>query len=197
MTEIAPNPARAKASRPAPLDAQAWIAAALLALGQSGIEAVRVEPLAKALKVTKGSFYWHFKDRAALIDAMLDEWAQGRIAAIRSQTADADPSAALRRLADLYTGRTNARGLAIELAIRTLARSGKAAAAAVARVDRERLAHVAALFAGLGWPDNEARARAILFYGFLFGQSLLDRQTARADDNLRAVEAVLAGPPLG
>ena len=73
---------RNKAAR---LDAAAWIAAAFDALAEGGIDAVRVEPLAKALGITKGSFYWHFADRRALLDAMLDAWAQGRIAAIREQ----------------------------------------------------------------------------------------------------------------
>ena len=68
------------------LDASAWIEAALEALADGGVEAVRVEPLAKALDVTKGSFYWHFADRRALIDAMLTSWSDGRIAAIRQQT---------------------------------------------------------------------------------------------------------------
>ncbi|MET0868224.1 MAG: helix-turn-helix domain-containing protein, partial [Pseudorhodoplanes sp.] len=81
-----------------PLDAQAWIAGALDALASRGIDAVRVEPLAKALAVTKGSFYWHFADRRALIEAMLTQWSEGRIIAIREQTVAAtDPAVALRR----------------------------------------------------------------------------------------------------
>src|SRR6185503_7754202 len=67
------------------LDADAWIAAAFDALAKGGIDAVRVEALAKALDITKGSFYWHFADRRALLDAMLEAWMQGRVAAIRQQ----------------------------------------------------------------------------------------------------------------
>lgn len=51
-----------------------WIVAALRALVEGGVGAVRVERLAKALKVTKGSFYWHFKDRGDLLSALLDLW---------------------------------------------------------------------------------------------------------------------------
>lgn len=51
-----------------------WLKAARLALLKGGVEAVRVEPLARRLHVTKGSFYWHFKDRNALLDALLSEW---------------------------------------------------------------------------------------------------------------------------
>jgi AcrR family transcriptional regulator len=51
-----------------------WLKAARLALLQGGVEAVRVERLARTLNVTKGSFYWHFKDRTELLEALLREW---------------------------------------------------------------------------------------------------------------------------
>ena len=111
---------------------QAWIAAGFDALAANGVDAVRVEPLAKTLGITKGSFYWHFADRRALLDAMLDAWTEGRIAAIRDQASVRDrPAAVLRSLADLYTRHANVRGLSIELAIRALARSDEDAAKAV------------------------------------------------------------------
>jgi AcrR family transcriptional regulator len=182
-------------ARTGPLDASAWVAAALDVLATEGIDAVRVEPIAKALKVTKGSFYWHFADRRALIDAMLAQWADGRIAAIRKQAPrDGDPALALRRLAELYTRRGNARGLAIELAIRALARNDEAAARAVQTVDAERLHLVAALFERLGWPQREASARAIMIYAYLFGQSLLDPKSVKTADTALALDALLAPP---
>ncbi len=177
------------------LDAAAWIAAGFDALAAGGIDAVRVEPLAKALAITKGSFYWHFADRRALLDAMLAAWMDGRIAAIREQsTARGAPEAVLRALADLYTRHANVRGLSIELAIRALARSDEDAAKAVRAVDRERLRHVGDLFAALGWPRAEAQARAIQFYSFLFGQSLLDAQAMQPAARERAIDALLAAP---
>src|SRR2546430_17000373 len=118
------RPVRVKPKeKPVRLDSQTWIAAAFDALAEGGIDTVRVEPLAKVLAITKGSFYWHFADRRALIDAMLASWAEGRIAAIRQQAPNRGaPAAVLRELADLYTHRANIPGLAIELAIRSLAR---------------------------------------------------------------------------
>src|SRR6478609_8396593 len=93
---------RAKQEKPARLDAAAWISAAFDALAEGGIGAVRVESLAKALDITKGSFYWHFADRRALLDAMLTAWSEGRIAAIREQAAGhGAPDAVLSDLADL------------------------------------------------------------------------------------------------
>jgi AcrR family transcriptional regulator len=183
---------KSKATR---LDAAAWIAAAFDALADSGIDAVRVEPLAKALGITKGSFYWHFADRRALIDAMLEGWMQGRVAAIRQQAPlRGAPAAVLRELADLYTRNASARGLAIELAIRALARTDEGAARAVRSVDRERLQQVGDLFAALGWARGEAQARAVLFYSYLFGQSLLDPQAVSAVAREKAIEALLALP---
>ena len=178
------------------LDAEAWIAAALDTLAEGGIDAVRIEPLAKALAITKGSFYWHFADRRALIDAMLTAWTEGRIAAIRHQSADGgEPAAVLRKLADLYTRHANVRGLAIELAIRSFARGDAAAARAVRAVDRERLQDVGQLFAGLGWPSQEAQARAVLFYSCLFGQSMLDGEVVTPAVRDRAIDALLAASP--
>jgi AcrR family transcriptional regulator len=188
--------AAAEKSKAIRLDAAAWVAAAFDALADGGIDAVRVEPLAKALGITKGSFYWHFADRRALLDAMLDAWMQGRVAAIREQAPlRGAPTAVLRQLADLYTRNANARGLAIELAIRALARSDDGAAKAVRGVDRERLQQVGDLFAALGWARGEAQGRAVLFYSYLFGQSLLDPQAVPAAARDKAVDALLAASP--
>jgi len=191
-----PRPARRKPrDKVIRLDAQAWIAAAFDALADGGIDAVRVEPLAKALAITKGSFYWHFADRRALIDAMLTAWAEGRIAAIREQAADrGEAEAVLHELAGLYTRHANLKGLAIELGIRAAARTDARAAKAVREVDDERLRHVARLFAGLGWPNGDARTRAVLFYSYLFGQSLLDAQTVPAAARDKAIRALIAAP---
>ena len=190
MASARKSSAKDKAVR---LDAAAWIAAAFDALAAGGIDAVRVEPLAKALNITKGSFYWHFADRRALLDAMLTAWMEGRIAAIRQQAAAGGaPASVLRDLADLYIRHANARGLAIELAIRSFARADESAAKAVRNVDREWLRHVGQLFSGLGLPPAEARARSILFYSYLFGQSLLDPQVVPLVSRDEAINTLLA-----
>ncbi|MCW5681707.1 MAG: TetR/AcrR family transcriptional regulator [Xanthobacteraceae bacterium] len=179
------NPRQKKVVR---LDRRAWMAAAFGELAAHGWDGVRVEPIAATLGVTKGSFYWHFADRDALIAAMFVRWSEGRVRAIRNETQDdADPRALLYRLIDLYARGPNTHGLAIELAIRSAARADSRAAEAVAAVDGERLVRVSALFAKLG-NKSEAEARAFLFYAFVFGQSLI---AGRRDASLRAAASAL------
>jgi AcrR family transcriptional regulator len=152
-----------------------WIEAGFAELARSGVEGVRVEVLAKALGVTKGGFYRRFRDRAALLEAMLQNWSAGRIAAI-AQHASLDGASGRERLESLirlYSERMNSAGMAIELAIRQWARSDPAAARAVASVDAARLKNVSQLYRATGLGGDEADAQAFLFYCFIFGQSLL------------------------
>jgi AcrR family transcriptional regulator len=152
-----------------------WVEAGLAELAKGGIDRVRVEVLATSLGVTKGGFYRRFKDRRALLDALLETWARGRIAAIDKQTALDDESAGdrLKSLIRLFSERISAQGMAIELAIRQWARSDPSAATAAATVDAARLGGVAKLYRQLGLDAQDAEARAVLFYSFIFGQSLL------------------------
>jgi len=152
-----------------------WIEVGLKEIGRAGVEGVRVEVLAERLGITKGGFYRRFKDRRALLDALLESWARGRIAAIEAQTrlAGEDARERLKSVIRLYSERLNPQGMAIELAIRQWARADKAAAAAVASVDAARLQNVAQLYRQLGLSADNAQARAVLFYAFIFGQSML------------------------
>jgi AcrR family transcriptional regulator len=152
-----------------------WVAAGFAELARSGVEGVRVEVVAKNLGVTKGGFYRRFRDRAALLEAMLQNWRDGRIAAIEKQTALDGASARerLKALIKLYSERMNTEAMAIELAIRQWARIDESAAAAVASVDDARLKNVSQLYRATGLPADEADAQAFLFYCFIFGQSLL------------------------
>src|SRR5258705_1295141 len=145
---------------------ETWIEAGLSEIARSGVEGVRVEVLAKHLGVTKGGFYRRFRDRAALLDGMLQTWRTGRIAAIEKQTSLDGASARerLRALITLYSERMNTEAMAVELAIRQWARSDEAAAAPVASVDAARLQNVGQLYRAAGMPPEEADAQAFLFY---------------------------------
>lgn len=158
-----------------------WVAAGLAVLAAGGIDRVRVEVVAEHLGVTKGGFYRRFKSRRALLDAILEEWSRGRVDALDRQLelGDAAPRDRLEALISRYTERVSARGMAIELAIRQWARADAAAAAAVGRVDAHRLMKVEGLYRDLGLAAEQAQARAVLFYSFIFGQSLLLLQHPR------------------
>jgi AcrR family transcriptional regulator len=155
---------------------QDWVAAALAELARGGgIDNVRVEVLAERMGVTKGGFYRRFRDRRALLDTMLETWRDGRIAAIQRQVEEGGktPIDRLRFLGKIYTERANEQGMAIELAIRQWARGDDAAATAVTAVDGARLKASASQFQSAGMSAQDADARAVLFYAFLFGQSMM------------------------
>jgi AcrR family transcriptional regulator len=178
-----------------------WIEAALAALARGGIEEVRVEVLAKDLGVTKGGFYRRFADRRALLGAMLEAWSQGRIAAI-AQHAKLDGVSArerLRELIRLYSETVNPRGMAVELAIRQWSRVDVRAAAVVTRVDAARLKNVATLYRALGFGIEQAEAQALLFYSFIFGQSLLQMKqgSRRQKESIAACGEALTALPVG
>jgi len=155
---------------------QDWVAAALAELARGGgIDNVRVEVLAERMGVTKGGFYRRFRDRRALLDTMLETWRDGRIAAIQRQVEEGGktPIDRLRFLGKIYTERANEQGMANELAIRQWARGDDAAATAVTAVDGARLKASASQFQSAGMSAQDADARAVLFYAFLFGQSMM------------------------
>jgi AcrR family transcriptional regulator len=157
------------------LDRAAWIAGALDIVAQDGIDGLRVESLAKHLGVTKGSFYWHFKDRRDLIDAVLDDWRAGRIRDIRKQTTatPGNEQAALRHTIEVYAAARNRKGISIEATIRLWARQDPYGLAVVEEVDAERLACTRRLFLARGLPPAEAAARSALLYAYVFGFSMM------------------------
>ncbi|MGC3964879.1 MAG: TetR/AcrR family transcriptional regulator [Rhodocyclaceae bacterium] len=165
------------------LDRSAWVQLATELLAEDGLAGVRVEVLAKQLGVTKGSFYWHFKDRQALLDALLETWRDGRIRDSARQ-AEATPDTAreqIRRVIDAYSIRPNRKGVRIELAIRDWARRDAQAASAVEDVDSARLNDATNLFRLAGFSEDDARMRALLLYTHSFGLSMMV-YTRMADD---------------
>src|SRR5262245_6405840 len=94
------------------IESKDWIAAGLTELSRGGVDGVRVEVLAARLGVTKGGFYRRFKDRPALLDAILDTWKSGRIAAITRQAASGGETAMerLQGLIRIYTERASTQG---------------------------------------------------------------------------------------
>ncbi len=143
---------------------ESWVEAGLLALSAGGPDAVRVEALAKALGVTKGGFYWHFTDRDALLEAMLDTW-ETRLVDQAVTTADAGGGDARARLRRLFRFAGSNPGLLdLELTVRDWARRSPSVATRVRRVDDRRMAYLRPLFAEFcdGPADVEGRCLLVL-----------------------------------
>lgn len=165
-----------KAEAATPLDAAAWTQAALDVLAEGGIDAVRVDPLAKRLGVTRGSFYWHFKDRDALHSAMLKEWRKRQSYRIgsRIESRVSDPRERLKQTLALPNSSPRAkRAAAVELAIRLWGQRDSEAAKAVKHIDRVRMNYYAQLFEEMGLTPAEARKRAFMFYAALLARAFV------------------------
>ena len=158
------------------LDRAAWVQAALDTLADEGVTGLRVEVLAKRLHVTKGSFYWHFKDRQDLLAGVLDVWKEGRIRDIIKQTRPepGKEQAQLFHVIDVYSASRNKKGILIELAMREWARRDSLAAATVEEVDAWRLRCARELFLAIGLPLHEASTRSMLLYAYVFGVSMMN-----------------------
>jgi AcrR family transcriptional regulator len=163
------KPARGKAGAETKAGAADWIRAGLALLGRAGIEAVRVEPLAAKLGVTKGSFYWHFKDRDALHMAMLEAWRADTTRNVIARV-EAERAGKEERLTLLIELATRNAGLArLEIAFRAWAKTDERAAGAVAEIDRQRMDYIGSLLRDLGIDARTARLRAKILYLALIG----------------------------
>jgi AcrR family transcriptional regulator len=152
-----------------------WIEEGLRALAAGGSDAVRIEPLARALGVTKGGFYWHFDDRRALLDEMLDTWEQVSVDEVmeRIEGEGGDARAKLRRLFALaLSGPELLSGgelLRIDLAIRDWARRDQAVAERLRRVDNRRMDYMRSLFGDICPDEGEVEVRCMLAFSLWLG----------------------------
>jgi AcrR family transcriptional regulator len=148
-----------------------WIEEGLRALADGGPDAVRVETLAQALGVTKGGFYWHFDDRAALLDEMLDEWERAMIdeAIQRVESEGGDARARLRRLFALASSRGIRPLLKVDLAIRDWARRDAKVAKRLRRVDNRRMDYMRSLFGAFCPDPDEVEVRCMIAFSLFVG----------------------------
>ena len=150
-----------------PLTPDDWARAALKTIARGGIDSVAVETVAAELGATKGSFYWHFKDRDALIQAALDKWEQRRTeAVIEDFEREPDPAARLKKIlgAGFEFGPTDRAEIVL------LANpEHPAAVRAVRRVAERRITYIAEQLEKLGWNEAEALDRAVVLYEVYVG----------------------------
>src|SRR5262245_31341499 len=158
------------------LNRQAWVDAALEAIGEGGLSSVAVVPLAERLGATKGSFYWHFRNRQALVEAALAAWEQTTTSAVIAEieAAPRDPHQQLRLLFKRVT-ELAARDR-IELTLLATA-DHPTVQPILERVTRRRIDFTATLFQRLGFSPVEAKRRALLAYGAYLGHAQLVHAT--------------------
>lgn len=142
-----------------------WIDAARALLAQSGIAAVSVDRLAAGLRVTRGSFYHHFADRADLLQALLEDWSERWTYDIAVQIAELRLDPANNLLALMRAIRSR-RAAEYDAPFRAWALHDPMAQEVVTEVDEARLRFVRTQFEGLGFTglDAENRARLFLYY---------------------------------
>lgn len=181
------------------LSAVDWTSAALDALAEGGLTAVAVEPIAARLGATKGSFYWHFSGRDALVTAAMERWERIDTEDVIAEI-DAKP-VGLSRLRALIVraveGRTGNAARA-ELALQASARH-PLVAPVLARVTRRRLRYLTEQFAAMGFAPDEAARRAQLAYTSYLGVAQLAHATpGEADlssDYIDTMLRTLTAPP--
>lgn len=170
------------------LSARDWLDQGLKTLARSGFTALKAEPLAKAMGVSRGSFYWHFADIGAFHAAVLAHWrdvaAEQVIANLEADSHHEHPLPLLLRRA--FGGR-----LALEKAVRSWAALDPLARNAVEAIDRRRLSYIESLLRASGLSPAVAHARAQILYWAFLGYALSDQplppanQQAVLDELLR------------
>jgi AcrR family transcriptional regulator len=162
-----------------------WIKAGLRALAAGGPDAVRIEPLAQALGVTRGGFYWHFDDRRALLEEMLDTWERATTEEVieRLEREGGDARAKLRRLFAL----TSSSVLMTDLAVRDWSRRESTVAERLRRVDNRRMDYLRSLFGAFCPDEDEIEVRSMLAFSLLIGNHFI-----AADHGARSRADVLA-----
>jgi AcrR family transcriptional regulator len=154
------------------LSARDWLDQGLKVLAAKGFTALKAEPMAKAMGISRGSFYWHFADISAFHAELLSYWrevaAEQVIMSVEASAKDQPPLAALLRRT--FSGR-----LALERAVRSWAASDAGARNAVQAIDRRRLDYVADLITAEGLASETAQARAQILYWAFLGFALSDR----------------------
>ncbi|KOT93234.1 TetR family transcriptional regulator [Streptomyces sp. NRRL F-5755] len=142
-------------------------------MAAKGVDAVRIEALAKALGVTKGGFYGYFTDRNALLEAMLDTWEQESVGEVleRVRNLDDEPREKIRLAGQLTLSAD--RLLPVDLAIRDWARRDEAAAERLRRVDNARMTLLREMISTFCDDPDEIEARSLLAFSLAIGSHFL------------------------
>lgn len=180
------------------LNVDDWIAAANDLLVSENVRGVQISALCVKLKVTKGSFYWHFASREDLLRALLNSWRRRMTLNIVSRLGrvTTDAIGTLRALLALPRKTFSAAGAAIEMSIRDWGRRESLAYEALKEVDEIRLSSFEQRFQSLGFSAGEARTRGYIAYAIMMGDSILKetlREKVATEEFVDLVVQLLAG----
>lgn len=177
------------------LNRQRWLAAGLQTLAEAGPEALRIMPIAEQLQVTKGSFYWHFKNLEDYRTAVLDEW-ERHYTGDAIASLDHDGIEPREKLRTWIVGATYA-DLRLERAVRSWSLNNAAVTAVRRRVDAKRIAFLIKLLRDVGWSPDAAQTLGQWGYCAWLGYATLDELTF-TDQQLKLILSRLmpdeAGP---
>lgn len=142
------------------------------ALAAGGPDAVRIEPLAEALGVSRGGFYWHFDNRGALLEEMLDAWEKASVEDVleRVEHEGGDARGKLRHAGTLTFSDWL---LPVDLAVRDWSRREPKVAERLRRVDNRRMDYLRLQFRELCADEEEVEARSMLAFSLLIGNHFL------------------------
>jgi AcrR family transcriptional regulator len=140
------------------LHPQDWIAAASARLATHGVEAVRVESLARELRVSKGSFYWHFRDRANLLERVLAAWETEELRWMEDKQLES--MAAARRWARIVEMTADPERARMRVAIRAWARADERVAARVAAIEKKNVGMITSVLREIGFSPGDAESWA-------------------------------------
>lgn len=147
-----------------------WIAAAARAMSDGGVEAVRVEALARDLSVTKGSFYWHFANRPALLEAVLTRWEEAARSSLEAAAAQPTPE---QRIGSLFRQLARPTGGLSDAEVRAWGRRDRGVAERVAEMERRRVVFLKEQLSEMGASLVDAHRRAEA--GYLAAIAWLER----------------------
>ena len=170
------------------LSSRDWLDQGLKALARHGFTALKADPLAKAMGVSRGSFYWHFADVGAFHAALLQRWHEVAAEQIIAEVEAAAPGD--QALAFLVR-RVFGERLKLETAVRIWASIEPAARAAVHAIDRRRLDYIERLLGQAGLPADLASVRAQILYWAFLGFALSEQSVAKERHHMILDELLL------
>lgn len=164
-----------------PLGRSDWVSAARAMLIADGVNAVKIDRLAKMLNVTRGGFYWRFADHQELLDALVEDWriSNGK-SMVAPLTSDGAPIERFRAFMRVLIEELEF-SPAYDMAVRAWARTDARVASVVKRVDADRLAVLFSLFLDAGYEESEADIRARITYYHQVGYYALEEQIPKED----------------